>query len=130
MKYSDHEVFRFLVAGTANTVATYVLYLALLPVANYLFAYTVSYVAGIVGSFVLNSVYVFRQPLRWIRLLAYPVLNVVQYLVGIGVTWLLVERWGWPEEIAPAAAIVAGLPLAFYGNKLLLGKRIHGAAHD
>ena len=86
-KVLDRPAVRFLIAGGINTLATYLLYLAVLLVAPYPLAYSLSYAAGIIISFILNSRFVFRVPLRWSRLLRYPVVYVAQYLLGLCVIY-------------------------------------------
>ena len=68
MKWFERQGTRFLIAGAANTAIGYALYLLFNLLVDYRIAYSLSFALGIVISFVLNSVYVFRQPLRWARL--------------------------------------------------------------
>lgn len=117
----DRPAVRFLVAGGVNSLATYLLYLALLAAAPYALAYSLSYAAGIVLSFVLNSWFVFRVPLRWQRLLPYPVVYLVQYLLGLGLIYLGVERLGWDERLMPIVVLVVTVPVSFGLTRWVLG---------
>ena len=56
---------RFVAAGLLNTALTYVIYLSGLWFLSYTWAYTLSYAAGIVMSFILNGKWVFRSKLRF-----------------------------------------------------------------
>ena len=93
---------RYVLAGVLNTGATYALFYALLYVLPYAKAYTVAFVAGIGLSYALNARFVFAAPIRLASALAWPLVYLVQYLVGLAVLALLVERFG----IAPAAAAI------------------------
>lgn len=114
---------RFLVAGVANTGLTYVVYLALLAAAPYRVAYTGSYAAGIVLSYALNTFYVFREPWSWKKLAAFPLVYVVQYLVGLVVVSLLVEVAGVPTTIAPLAAVLITLPTTYLASRAIIKAR-------
>jgi putative flippase GtrA len=114
------------VAGAVNTGLTYVAYLALLQALSYRWAYSVSYVAGIVLSFVLNSLYVFRTPLRWRRLLPYPSVYLVQYLLGLCVVYVGVELLRWDERLMPAAVLAVTVPVSFLMNRWVLNEKATG----
>lgn len=125
MKWPDRRGLRFLVAGAAQNIASYAAYLLLLQVSDYRVAYVASYALGIVLSFVLNSLYVFHVPLRWARLVPYPLVYLAQFAAGLALTWATVELLGWPEAIAPAIVLLATLPLTYFGTRFILGARPH-----
>lgn len=104
---------RFLLAGGANALASYLLYLLFLLALPYAWAYSLSYAAGILISFLLNSLYVFQVPLRWRRLLRFPLIYCIQYLLGVGVLALLVERLGLDARIGPLAVLLVTVPVSF-----------------
>src|SRR5262245_33640881 len=111
---------RFLIAGGANTLASYLLYLALLEVFSYRVSYSVSYVAGMVLSFLLNSRFVFLVPLRWQSFLRYPLLYVGQYILGLALLSIGVEVLGVSEVIMPFLVLAVTLPVSFVLTRLLL----------
>jgi putative flippase GtrA len=120
MRFFDRQELRFLVAGSINTIIGYALFLLLNLVLDYRFAYSVSFALGIVLSFILNSLYVFRQPLRWKRLAAYPVVYLLQYIVGMACIWLFVAVLNQPESLAPIPAIAITIPLTYYSTRYIL----------
>jgi len=120
MKSSSGEALRFLLAGAFNTAATYVLYLLALQVVPYRVAYTGAYAVGIVLGYAINTVFVFRAPWRWKRMLAYPLVYVLQYGVGMVCLTLLVERRWVSAEIAPLVVVVITLPLTFLASRYLI----------
>lgn len=123
MKFPSGEFLRFLVVGAANTLIGYLLYLAANLVMDYRWAYTTSYVAGIAISYVLNSLYVFRQPLAWNKLLAFPAVYAVQFLAGLVLLWLFVSRLGIAQNLAPLLVIPLTIPLTFAISRFILTRR-------
>lgn len=104
---------RFLVVGGINSAATYLLYLLLLLALPYAWAYTLSYGAGILLSFVLNSLFVFRVPLRLRKLVPFPFVYLLQYALGIGVLALAVGRLGLDARLGPLAVLLVTVPVSF-----------------
>jgi putative flippase GtrA len=114
------EALRFLIVGALNTAAGYGLYLLLLRVCPYAVAYTLTWVGGIVLAFVSHSLYVFRTPLRWRRLVPYPLVYLGQYLLGLLVLYVGVEVLGWSERIMPVVALAVTLPASYLMNRMVL----------
>ena len=123
---SSRPFVRFLVAGALNSGFTYLVYLVLLQVVSYRWAYSVSYVAGIFLSFVLNSLYVFHTPLHWRKLLPYPSVYLVQYLLGLAVVYAGVELLRWDERLMPFAALAVTVPVSFMMTRWILRGRQEG----
>lgn len=116
---SSLQVLRFVVAGAANSGLTYFAYLALLKWVSYRWAYSLSYVAGILLSFALNSRFVFRVPLRRRKLLRYPVVYAVQYGLGYVVLYAAVSLAGLDPRLGPLAVLAVTVPVSF-----LLSRRV------
>jgi putative flippase GtrA len=129
MRWPDAAALRFLLGGAANTALGYVLYLLLNLFLDYRWAYSISFAAGIVLSFVINSVFVFRQPLRWRRLVVYPVVYAIQYCVGLAAIWLFVAVLRQPEHWAPLAAIALSLPITYIATRFVLGAKTDAASN-
>lgn len=124
MKSINGEALRFLIAGGANTVLTYLLYLALLNVVGYLIAFTLSFLAGIVFAFVIYSAFVFKTPFVWRKLLQYPILYGLQYAGGLALLLVLVEYMGLDKRFAPIINVIVLTPVTFVLNKWFLSKRV------
>ena len=73
----------FLVIGGINTLLNYAFYLACLLFFTYTVSFTISYVTGLVMAYCLNSLLVFKERMRMSSFLRYPIVYVVQYLIGI-----------------------------------------------
>lgn len=113
---------RFLVAGLVNTGGTYLLYLALLLVMPYAWAYSVTYAAGILLGYLLSARFVFRSNISWRTAALYPLVYLVNYAVGLGLLWLAVERLGMPKQVAPLLVLVATTPLMYVMTKTIFRK--------
>lgn len=114
------ESAKFLVCGALNTALTYAIYYCLQLILSYQIAYASAYVAGIVFSYWLNSTFVFKTPMTWRGLLAYPVVYLVQYLLSAVLLGLLVEQLDLPKELAPLVVIVISIPLTFVMTRWIL----------
>jgi putative flippase GtrA len=113
-------IVRYVLAGALNTGATYVLYFVLLQFVPYASAYTVAFVAGIGLSYALNARFVFAAPIRLASALAWPLVYLLQYMVGLAVLALLVERFGVGPATAAIIAIVVTIPLTFVLSRRVL----------
>jgi putative flippase GtrA len=110
---------RFLIAGAVNTGLTYILYLGLLFLMPYVWAYSLTYVAGIGLGYALNAYWVFKEAPSLRSATTYPVTYGINYLLGMAVLWLLVELMNMPKEIAPLVVVATSVPIMY-----LISKRI------
>ncbi|MHC1727993.1 MAG: GtrA family protein [Syntrophobacteraceae bacterium] len=104
---------RFLLSGAFNTAATYALYLVLLRFVPYRISYTAAYISGIILAYRLNRTFVFSSNRGIGTALLFPLVYVVQYLVGLAVVSVWVELLGWRTSLAPMAAIALSIPITF-----------------
>ena len=86
-------------------------------------AYSLAYVCGIVISYYLNSRLVFRQPVSLAKFLKYPVVYLVQYLLGIFILYICIDLLGISKWLAPLVVIVISLPVTFVMSKLIIKGR-------
>ena len=116
------EFVRFLLVGAINTLLSYLLYLLLLALLPYLLAYSLAYCVGIVISYFLNAHFVFRQRIRLVSFLTFPVIYLVQYCLGTLTLWLLVGNAGISPELAMLGVIAVTIPATFLMNRFVLVK--------
>jgi putative flippase GtrA len=104
---------RFLLVGGANTAASYVIYLVLLLGIDYRIAYTVAFVAGLVGGYLMHARFVFdaRPAVRSVA--AYLATYAAMYLASLFVLYLTVARFGIPKPLGMLAAIAVTVPMSF-----------------
>lgn len=119
MRFINREFTRFIFWGGVNTLAGYLLYALLLLFLQYLVAYTITYASGILVSYYLNSRFVFRREIAVRKAVQYPLVYLVQYLLGTGSLYLLVRVLKVNKLVAPAIVILLTIPVTF-----LLGRRI------
>ncbi len=115
---------RFIIGGGINTGFTYLVYLGINEILPYHVAYLIAYAVGVIFSYWFNARVVFRVPLSWKGLAAYPVVYVVQYLVSALCLGGLVEFLQVSELIAPLVVAVAMIPLTYLMSKLLLSRKM------
>lgn len=111
---------RFLVAGVANTAATWLLYLVFNLALPYLFAYTLAYALAVVLSYLINSIWVFRTPLSTRSFAGFPLVYAVQYLVSSGLLYVFVDHLRLRESIAPLLAVALTVPVTFMMARFVL----------
>ncbi|HEY5806922.1 MAG TPA: GtrA family protein [Povalibacter sp.] len=106
------QFFHFAVVRAACAVLSYGCYLLLLLWFQYELAYVVSYLVGI-GLAYVSSAFVFKEPLRRTSALVFPVVYVVQFVLGLVLLRFAVEALGIPEALALAFSVAVTLPLTF-----------------
>jgi putative flippase GtrA len=115
-----HEAMRFLIAGVTNTSATYVIYLTLLPMLSYTAAYTIAYVIGIALAYALNTWFVFRVPRNVRGMLLFPLVYIVQYLIGVGTLNIAAHAFGVPQKFALLPSLAVSIPVTYIISRYVL----------
>src|SRR5690606_26597 len=123
------EAFKFLLAGGTNTVISYGVYLLLNVILPYAWAYSLAYVLGIGVSYILQAKWVFHVELSWKNFMAFPLVYLVQWLLGLVILAFLVEWFSLSENIAPLLVIIATLPVTFIMSRCIVrrGNKKEGA---
>jgi len=116
----EREFVRYVCIGVVNTAVGQLGYLLLNLFIPYLAAYWLTYVAGIVLSYVLNARCVFRQPLAWRKLLQFPLVYLVQLAISSVAVVFLVEQLRVSESLAPLIVIALTVPLTFILSRSIL----------
>lgn len=114
---------RFLAGGMLNTGATLALYWVLMRFMHYQLAYLVSYCAGIVLSYLLNTRFVFRARHSWRKFVLFPLVYLITYVIGALVLRLAVDYLHVPAGLGPLLSIGVTLPVSFVLTKILLQPR-------
>ncbi|PKM77569.1 MAG: GtrA family protein [Firmicutes bacterium HGW-Firmicutes-15] len=114
------EYASFLLCGAANTVLTYAMYAVFLLLMPYKLSYSLAYICGIIISYYLNSQFVFKEPVSLAKFLKYPVVYIVQYLLGIVILYICVDVLAISKWLAPIVVIIISLPVTFGLSKLII----------
>jgi len=114
------EFLRFLSVGLANTAFSYSLYYLFNFFLTYKISYTLSYIAGIIFSYWLNNTWVFKTRMNWKTFFQFPLVYLLQYLMGIGCLHILVEKLGVSALLALPIVIVLTIPATFVLSRFLL----------
>jgi putative flippase GtrA len=104
---------RFLVVGTANTAASYGIYLLLLLVVDYRVAYTVAFVAGLAGGYLMHARFVFGARPGARSAASYLMTYAAMYLVSFLVIYVAVDRLSVPKPLGMLAALAFTVPASF-----------------
>ena len=110
---------RFLTSGAFNTLATYLLYLALLPWFSYRVSYTAAYASGIGLAYVMNRYLVFRRPGGRTGPFLVALIYGGQYLLSLFLVTAWVRWLSAPVALAPLFAVAVSLPLTYLLNRLV-----------
>ena len=114
------EALRFVVAGGANTLVAYAVYLALLRFMRYEFAYAIGYAVGIATAYVLSAAFVFREPMRARSATRFPLVYLVQFAVSLAILRFAVATLGISRWLALGVSIVATLPVTFFLSRWII----------
>lgn len=118
----ENYLFRFLIMGVLNTIATFSIYVALKTALDYQIAYLLSYVSGIVFAYLMNALVVFKKRVSLRTFIRFPLVYVVQYVAGAILLELFVRVLGLSVTFAPLFVIILTLPLTFFLSRFVLSK--------
>lgn len=110
---------RFLISGGVNTLATYLMYLALLQVLPYWLSYAIAFVSGIALAYALNRFFVFGAPRSEKKAALLPLVYLAQYLIGALIVYLWVDLMQLHAAFAPLASIAITIPLTYAASRWL-----------
>ncbi len=115
-----NKFIKFIGAGVINTVASYLLYVILVLFLNYQISYAIAFVFGIILSFVLNTKYVFEVEQTFKKFILFPLVYIVQYLLGAIMMNIIVEMIGVNKFFAPLVVTICLLPVSYLLSKKIL----------
>ncbi|MFD2331442.1 GtrA family protein [Cohnella sp. GCM10020058] len=122
MKYLT-EIIKFVLVGLINTFTTYFVYLGFLHYLPYIAAYSISYGFGIIISYFLNSLLVFKEKLSWKSFFKFPLIYVVQYGLNTLLLYIFVHHLMIHERIALLVSIIITTPLTFLLSRWIIKSR-------
>jgi putative flippase GtrA len=120
MKFFKKEFNLFLLAGLVNTSLTYLVYVSLFSFSTCEISYTISFIFGIIISYFLNTKFVFKKDFKISTFVRFPIIYIVQYMLGIVLLTIFVKVLGTPEILAPLGVILFLIPMTFFLSKFIL----------
>lgn len=111
---------RFLIGGVSTTLVSYAAYLLLLSRMTYLVSYAVAYAIGIIWSYFANTLFVFRSQPSVGRALAFPLVYLVQFVVGSTLLVVLIDYLKISAKAGPLVVVILTLPLTYLMSRWLI----------
>lgn len=113
------QVVGFALTGTLSTLLMLIIYVGLNKVINYQYAYLASYCISVLALYFMNVWFVFNQPISWKSFWKFPLIYLLQYLVG-AVSLEFIVRLGFSVTFAPVLVVIILLPVTFVLNRIVL----------
>jgi len=121
---------RFGLVGVANTLVSYLVYLALLPWLPYFAAFVAGWVVGVVFSYLVNCRFTYRVRPTWRSFALFPLSSLPNIVLSSAGVLLMVEILGWDRRVAPLVATLLAVPLAYAVAKVILVRPASGGPGD
>lgn len=119
----DTSFYRFIIIGFFNTFSGYAIYLVLVNLFfNHINSYIISYIVGIVISYFLNSSFVFKVQPKFSTFLVFPLVYIIQFILGFAGIYFLIDILAINKNIAPLIIIVFTLPIGFLLSRKVFKK--------
>lgn len=118
-----NKFIKFIGAGVINTIASYLVYVFLVLFFNYQISYAVAFVFGIGLSFVLNTKYVFEVKQTFKKFSLFPLVYLIQYLLGALMMDFVIELVGINKFLAPLVVTGCLLPVSYFLSKKILVRK-------
>jgi putative flippase GtrA len=118
------RVLSFSLIGILNSVFSYTLFVALLFLdVYYLVASTVSYLAGVILSYILNSNYTFEVKKNVQSYVKFSLVSISSLLFGLGCLYVFKEYFEIHEMIGQVLIIFIRFPYTYFLLKYLVFKK-------
>ncbi|HEY5286446.1 MAG TPA: GtrA family protein [Solirubrobacteraceae bacterium] len=115
------KMFRFVIAGTVNTLMTGLMLLALMQVIEADIAYTTVFVAGLGFTTIVSSRFVFRSRLTMVTATPFIAWYLFVYVVGVTVVHFTTYMWHLSHLYTTIVVICVTAPLNFIGGNYIFG---------
>lgn len=111
---------RFLAVGISNTLICYLVYLLVLTFSSRNIAYTIAFVCGLSFTTLANIRFAFARKLTLQSVTTYLIYYCAYWAVSLGALKLLVEGFGIPEALGPAAVLPLSVPPHYILSRRIL----------
>lgn len=120
LAFLRHPFARFLIGGMSTTLVSYLVYLFALRFSTYLVAYSLAYAVGIAWAYFVNTLFVFQRTFSLASATAFPIVYLIQYVIGSLLMYAIVDVIRLPEFVAPLLVVVLTLPLTYALSKWII----------
>jgi putative flippase GtrA len=120
---SNRSFFTFLFTGVLCTAGTFAIYVALNQIVNYRVAYLISYIGGIVLSYFLNVLFVFKKRISYRSFIKFPLVYLVKYPLAAMCLEFFIQLLGVPVIYAPLLVVALMAPATFLLTRFILLER-------
>ncbi|WP_050805506.1 GtrA family protein [Legionella drancourtii] len=119
-KVVKKQILGFAISGGLSTLIMFILYVGLHQFINYQYAYLISYSISVIALYFMNSM-VFKQSISVQTFLKFPLIYLMQYLIGAAFLAFLV-RFGFSVTYAPLLVVILLLPITFVLNRIVFSR--------
>ncbi|WP_099190544.1 GtrA family protein [Tepidibacter mesophilus] len=128
VKKFNNQFMRFVIVGGINTFNFYVLYYLLLLNINYKISYIVAYILSMIGSYFLNTYFVYKQAPSWAKFFQFPLVYIVQLILNFVFVYVCVEWLFISKEWAPIILIPISVPITFFISRYIIARNANAKA--
>lgn len=124
IKQIFEQLIKFGIVGIITTAISTIVNILLLKFNMfYIVAYTISYAIGIIVSYFLNSIFVFKQKLEISRFIKFATVYLVSYFIGLINIMIMVEKMSINEIVATIINVCIMTLLNFVFVKIVAFKK-------
>ena len=118
---ANTKFIRFGIVGVMNTINFYLIYYILLLLSlPYMPSYIIAYGLSMIGSYFLNTFFVYKSTVSIKKFLQFPLVYVVQFLINLVAIYVCVEIFGIREELAPFLFLPITVLITFTLTKFII----------
>jgi putative flippase GtrA len=117
---SARQMLLFLIVGISNTILNYVVYLALLRVVYYGWAFTGAFIVGLVFTGLMNIRVTFAHHPTVAACIAFAAYYCLYYVCNLLLLRVFVEHLGIDERFAPLVMLPITVPISFLTTRFIV----------
>lgn len=117
----NNSFIRFAVVGVVNTIVYYFFYLTMTYLNTpYLFSHISAFLISMVGSYFLNCYFTYKIKPTWKKFFAFPLTNVVNFVISTSSLYIIVDWLHMPKEWAPLISMFLPIPFTYLTSRWIL----------
>lgn len=117
----NNSFIRFVIVGVINTGVYYAIYLGLSAIGlPYMGSHIMAFLLSMVGSFFLNCYFTYQIKPTIKKFLAFPLTNVVNFVISTASLYIIVDLLHMPKTWAPLISMFLPIPFTYITSKWIL----------